>query len=140
VRNALLRLAFILLFPTIAATSAQSPERFDSGPYKGFTRSPTEHILDPIRTPIKVRSIRGVIKNPGGEPLPEVIIEIRDGTGNVRGVQTNERGEFRMPNVAIGKYDFKFTKNGFQSIVGTIEVSKSAPRKSRIVLEMEVGV
>jgi len=45
-----------------------------------------------------------------------------------------------MPNVAIGTYDFKFTKNGFQSIVGTIEVTKSVPRKSRIALEMEVGV
>jgi len=87
-----------------------------------------------------VRSIRGVIKIPDGEPLPEVIIEIRDGAGNVRGVQTKERGEFRMPNVAIGTYDFKFTKNGFQSIVGTIEVSKSAPRRIRIALEMKLGV
>jgi hypothetical protein len=87
-----------------------------------------------------VRSVRGSIKNPAGEPLPEVIIEIRDSAGKVSGVQTNEQGEFRMPHVAIGAYDFKFTKNGFQSIVGTIEVSKSAPRKDRIVFEMKLGV
>lgn len=87
-----------------------------------------------------MRSVRGSIRNPTGQPLPEVIIEIRNSAGKVSGVQTNERGEFRMPHVAIGTYDFKFTKNGFQSIVGTIEVSKSVPRKDRIVFEMKPGV
>jgi hypothetical protein len=120
--------------------SAQKIQRCESGPYKGFTRSPSEHLLDEIRTVVKVRSVRGSIKNPAGEPLLEVIIEIRDSAGKVSGVQTNERGEFRMSHVAIGTYDFKFTKNGFQSIVGKIEVSKSAPRKDRIVFEMKPGV
>src|ERR1700720_3332102 len=75
VRNTLCKLVLILLFPASCLVSAQKIQRCESGPYKGFTRSPTEHILDEIRTPIKVRSIRGVIKNPGGEPLSEVIVE-----------------------------------------------------------------
>ena len=45
-----------------------------------------------------------------------------------------------MPNLPVGIYDFKFTKNGFQSIVGKIELSKAAPRKSRIILGMKLGV
>jgi hypothetical protein len=140
VRNTVLRLAFILLFPTLAATSAQSPERFDSGPYKGFTKSPTEWYIEDLPEPLRVRSVQGsIIRLNSVDALDGVVFEIRDESGTVRAGVSDSRGRFRIRGVPNGTYRFKATKNGFSSIVGTVVVVKTVAKKSTITLYMAVG-
>jgi hypothetical protein len=130
----LLILCFALAKPAFAQ------DRFDSGPNKGFTQSPTEHIIVEIDSPFVVRVVRGFIKNPQGYGLPEVTFEIRDESGRIRGVKTDEMGKFKVSEIAPGTYSFKATKDGFQSVVGKIVVAKKSNHKASIQLTMPLGV
>lgn len=108
----------------------------------GFTLSPSEHSIDLWDMPFEVASVQGVALNPGGlEPeLPSLLFEIR-GPGNskkIRRATTKDDGRFKIDAVPPGTYTFKATCYGFGSIVGTIVVSKSAPKSNAIKLLMHV--
>jgi hypothetical protein len=133
-------LVFILTLPTIVLYSAQKPERFESGPEKGFLMSPTEHIIVELPEPLNVRSVGGSILDPHRDGLPDVVFEIRDESGTIRAGVSDSHGRFHMRGVPNGTYRFKATKNGFQSIVGTIVVTKRASRKTTVALQMNLGV
>ena len=48
-------------------------------------------------------------------------------------------GRFAISHVPEGTYTFKATKDGFQSVVGTLIVSKKADRQKTIRIEMTIG-
>ncbi|MCL6566971.1 MAG: carboxypeptidase-like regulatory domain-containing protein [Acidobacteriia bacterium] len=126
----------------IAVTCA-AQERFQSGELKGFTKSPTEHIITRIDDPITVSSVRGLVVFSGkDEPLKDVLFEIR-GPGNqerIRAAKTGSDGRFKIGRVPEGIYTFKATRDGFQSVVGTLIVSKRTDRRQTIKIEMPLGV
>lgn len=132
----------ILLFCLMyfgAQTHAQ--KGFDYSKLHEFTKSPTEHIINELEHPIEVRSVRGFITYSGGHPLANAIFEIREKSSDaVRKTITNGHGRFSIRRVAEGIYDFKATLDGFQSVVGTIVVSKQAGHTAKIHIEMHVGV
>ena len=109
-----------------------------------FTKSPTEHIINRLEQPFVVRSVKGVIIRKEGyrEPLPEVLFEIQgpDTDRKIRRATTDEHGRFRMGHVPMGTYKFKAILTGFQSVMGTITVSKKAGKTAEIKIEMPVGV
>jgi hypothetical protein len=140
VRRAFLKLTFILLSPALTVSYAQTPERFDSGPYKGFIKSPTEHAIVELPDAIDVRSIQGSMKDPHNDALFDVSFEIRDETGTIRTGVSNSKGRFNIRGVPKGTYRFKATKDGFQSIVGTVVVNKTAPKNNTITLQLQLGV
>jgi len=93
--------------------------------------------------PITVSAVRGtvVFKGDGG-PLREVSFEIR-GPGEserIRAAKSDSAGRFINSRVPEGTYTFKATKDGFQSVVGTLIVSKKADHQKTIRIEMQVGV
>jgi Carboxypeptidase regulatory-like domain len=110
-----------------------------------FTKSPTEHIINQIEQPFVVRSIKGIVsrKTEGPtEPLAKVLFEIQGpGTDRkIRRTSTDEKGRFKMGNVPEGTYRFKATLNGFQSVMGTITVSKEALKTDELKIAMPIGV
>jgi hypothetical protein len=131
------------VFVLLIATCCPAQQRFTDGELKGFTKSPTEHIIARIDEPIKVFSIRGKILPKGNpESLKEVVFEIR-GPGSsqrIRATKSRGDGTFRMQSVPEGTYLFKATRDGFQSVVGTLVVSKKADRQATITIEMPFGV
>jgi Carboxypeptidase regulatory-like domain len=131
----------LLLCVLAIAVSSASQEK---GKYAGFTKSPTEHIINELKQPFEVESIRGVVTREEGEqePLQNVLVEIK-GSGDhdkIRRAKTDEHGQFKISHVPAGTYTFKTTLNGFQSVVGTIIVSKKAAKDSRIKIAMLIGV
>jgi len=122
------------------ARSSSAEDRFVSGPHKGFKRSATEHIITEIAKPIEMQSVHGVITDPAGEPLPDADFEIRSASGRVRGTRSDKSGKFWISGAAAATYRFKATKDGFQSIIGTIVVAKTASKKSAVILAMKLGV
>ncbi|MFZ0980961.1 MAG: prealbumin-like fold domain-containing protein [Candidatus Acidiferrales bacterium] len=110
-----------------------------------FTQSPTEHIIDRIDQPFVVRSVKGVIgRRTDGPPLAlqGVLFEIQ-GPGAERKIvraTTDKNGRFRIGHVPAGIYKFKATLNGFQSVMGTITVSKDASKLDEIEIAMPIGV
>jgi Carboxypeptidase regulatory-like domain len=109
-----------------------------------FSKSPTEHIIVRIEQPFVVRSVNGLINREQrkDEPLTGVLFEIQ-GPGNERKIRqatTDEHGRFRMGRVPLGTYQFKATIDGFQSVMGTVVVSKGAAQKGEVKIEMRVGV
>jgi len=109
----------------------------------GFTKSATEHEIVVIEQPFVVRSVRGLIgfKNHPGEPLPEVLFEMigPDNSREVRHGTSDRNGNFKIGHVPQGSYKFKATRSGFSSVVGTVQVSKTADRVNQIRIDMSIG-
>ena len=116
----------------------------DKGILGDFTRSPTEHIINQIDQPFNVRTVRGTIRRAVGDagPLPDVLFEIQ-GPGadkQIRRATADKNGRFKIGRVPAGTYRFKATLDGFQSVMGTVIVSKEAARANQINLKMQIGV
>lgn len=122
------------------ASFCPAQERFDTGWLKGFTKSPTEHIIDESEGPFTVPSVRGVALDPSGAGMAGAVVEIRDETGRIRGTNTNRNGTFRFGGVPRGRYKFKVTMNGFQSVVGDVVVTKKSRNAEQMKITMKVGV
>jgi hypothetical protein len=125
------------------ALSITSQDRFESGELKGFTKSSTEHIISRLDHPVTVLSVRGtIIFKSRDEPMKDVLFEIRGpGTAErIRASRTDTKGRFSISRVPEGQYCFKATERGYQSVVGTVIVSKKADRQTRIKIEMSPGV
>ena len=108
-----------------------------------FTKSPTEHIIVFLDEAFVVRSVEGVIRTERGpdDPLSDVLLELQ-GPGSdkrIRSTRTDRQGRFQMRRVPNGTYRFKATLDGFQSVVGTIVVSKKSKIKE-IEIQMPFGV
>ena len=110
-------------------------DRFDSGQMKGFTKSPTEHIVITLEVPITVYAVQGTA-------IGDVIFELRGpGTSEcIRATRSKENGRFKITRVPFGSYIFKATKDGYQSVVGTLILSKEADRRNRVTIKLPVGV
>jgi hypothetical protein len=110
-----------------------------------FTKSPTEHIVIQIEQPFVVQSVKGVISRETSGPaqvLQHVLFEIQgpDPDRRIRRAATDEKGQFKIGHIPFGRYKFKATLNGFQSVTGTIAVSKEAPENNEIKIAMPIGV
>lgn len=128
-----------VLTVTLAAF-CPAQERFETGWLKGFTKSPTEHIIDEPDKPFMLRAVRGVVLDASGAEMDGVVVEIRDEVGRIRGTKTNSKGTFKLSGVSKGTYKFKVTMNGFQSVVGNIIISKKANKTDQMKIAMKVGV
>jgi hypothetical protein len=131
VRSVVLLLLFC--FPILAQTDNLS----------GFMESALEHEITQLDQPLRVSAVNGVIRRKQGDQatLSNVLFEIR-GPGTERTIRhalTDQKGQFKINGLKDGKYTVKATLNGFQSVVGTIELSRKNPH-SQIKIEMPVGV
>jgi len=122
------------------AASCLAQERFETGWLKGFTKSPTEHIIDEPDKPFTVRAVSRVVLDPSGAEMDGVVVEIRDDAGRIRGTKTNRKGAFKLGRVSKGTYKLKVTMDGFRSVVGNVIVSKKANKADHMKIVMNVGV
>ncbi|HEV2467943.1 MAG TPA: carboxypeptidase regulatory-like domain-containing protein [Candidatus Sulfotelmatobacter sp.] len=126
-----------LATPFAWAQTAPPPDLSD------FTKSPTEHIIDQIEDPFRVRTVMGTITTTAGEEgRADVLLEIEGPNDEriVRHTLTDKHGRFKISKLPEGNYRFKATLYGFQSVMGTIIVSKHAPATADIRIEMRPGV
>ena len=59
-------------------------------------------------------SIQGIVKDSSGGVLPGVTVEARNAAGAVQSAVTDEKGEYRFPALAPGRYEVTATLSGFQ--------------------------
>lgn len=136
--------ATLILLMLLSSYPTALQMRFSSGELKGFTKSPTEGVITHLKHPILVREVRGTISRAVGDksPLNGALFELR-GPGNrlaIQSAKTSSDGRFRISGVKPGRYLFKATALGFQSIVGVLVVSSKAHRGCAIELHMRPGV
>jgi len=136
-KSALLALAFL------AASHGWTQDRFASGELKGFTRSPEEHIINYLDSPLTVREVKGsAFIEFSKTPADGVLFELKgpEGLDSIVSTTSKTDGKFRLKHIHPGKYRFKATESGFQSVVGTIIVSPRAAADQVIKIEMKLGV
>jgi hypothetical protein len=110
----------------------------------GFTLAPNEHIVDEIKQPIVVRAVKGKLTNeeggwPDNWPFPK-LFEIRKiGDSTVIQARADEEGNFEILSVPEGRYCFKATVEGWQSVIGIVIVSKKARQTKMISLVLEIA-
>ena len=78
--------------------------RFDDGEFKGFTKSPTEHIINRYERLVEMRSFAGTVVDPSGAPIGGVVVEVR-GPGShetITGAVTDSKGRFRIGRLRKG--------------------------------------
>ena len=133
----------VLLFALAAVLVAQ--DRFTDehdGILRGFTMSPGEHIMNEYEGVPELRTVSGQIVDESGGKCDGALFELRteDPDSPVRGVRTNKDGRFRMLAVRPGVYVFKVTLNGFQSVYGKLKVTRTAPERNTLDIELWLGV
>ncbi len=132
----------LLILLAISSLGQQKPDSKGPGDtFRGFTMSPTEHVINKVDMPFRVRSVEGIVLDPTDIGLPGVLVEIR-GPGDKKVIYktvTAKNGHYRFSHVREGTYAFKTTLNGYQSEYGTIVVSKSANPDARVNLKPHVG-
>ncbi len=113
---------------------------------EGFTLTEAENRIIEIEDAFVVRKIRGWILNYNDieKKWPvrfRVLFELRQSEGNMEIMRTiaDENGYFEIPNVPEGRYCFKATLYGWETIIGTIIVDKKADEKIAIVLNMTMA-
>jgi hypothetical protein len=107
-----------------------------------FTKGAGENRVDTVEDPFRVRAVTGTISTATGDAgRANVLFEI-EGPGDertMRHVLTDRNGHFKIPHLPDGNYRFKATLYGFQSVIGTIIVSKHHPAANDIKIEMRTG-
>jgi hypothetical protein len=94
-----------------------------------------------IGPPFKVRDVHGsILVSANNEPLAGSLFEIRDQSGTSHSATADKAGHFQIRGVPDGTFDFTTTKDGFQSVIGKIVVSKSSRRKALIQISMPIGI
>jgi hypothetical protein len=116
--------------------------RFGDGEFKGFTKSPTEHIINRYEGIVAARTFEGSVFDPTGAPMPGALVEVRGpGTSErIKGTVADKRGQFKIGRLNNGTYAFKITYNGFQSVVGRLQIDSAAERKAPIKITLQLGV
>jgi hypothetical protein len=105
----------------------------------GFLKSPTEHILDERATALIVRLGAGrVVDSAAKEGIPGVILELKY-LGRIRTFRTGREGQLLLRDLREGSYLFKATRDGFQSIVGILKITRGSSEAKAIYLEMNPG-
>jgi hypothetical protein len=90
-----------------------------------------------IQQPFIVREVKGVVLVLYcDDPLPNVLIELRDSGGKFTTTKTDSRGQFKFSKVREGTYTFKAVLDGFPSVVGTVVLQKHAKKSEAIRIEM----
>ncbi len=80
--------------------------------------------------------ITGIVKDPRGNPLPGILVEVKDGEGNpIRAFKTNPLGQFASATpLSNGTYTIDFEDPGKKNRFDTIQFSASG----EIILPIEV--
>ncbi len=90
--------AVLLLCLSVVAVPCLGQERFDSGPFEGFTKSPNEHIIVQLKKPFEVKEVKGFVSDPTGAALSNVLVELKSKDGKIRGTTT--KGCLSLPRSA----------------------------------------
>lgn len=118
----------VVVIPLIGAAFAAlalAQSKFESGEFKGFTRSPTEHIINRLNDTIITSAMTGMVLSIADQnAIIGAIVEVRGLGANeaIRQTVTDNKGRFKIEPLAPGSYVVKVTKDGFQSIVGNLIV------------------
>jgi hypothetical protein len=133
-------LSLLLLF----APFAWAQDRFASGEFKGFTKSPTEGEIVRLDEPVTVRRMTGTVVRSNGDesPIEGVLIELRSPNGSkvIGKAKTGREGKFHVGGIPPGTYVFKATTLGFKSVVGTVVISATARESNVLALHLRPGV
>lgn len=87
-------------------------------------------------TPEFPNLLTGIVKDPRGNPLPNILVEVKDKEGNpVRAFKTNGLGQFASATtLSNGTYDIVFEDTKGQNKFDTIEISATG----EIILPLEI--
>ncbi|MBN2321096.1 MAG: hypothetical protein JXR49_18600 [Acidobacteria bacterium] len=93
-----MRLIGIFLVLPVAILFGQQRFGNDYPKLKGFTISPTEHIMNEYEGVAELREVRGQVIDSSGAAIPDALFEIRrdNPDGRIRGVKTKYDGSFHI--------------------------------------------
>jgi hypothetical protein len=117
-----------------ASTAAEEPQKETK-----FVRNVPQNMGKSVGLPIAPEFpnvITGIIKDPRGNPLPNILVEVKDADGNaVRAFKTNALGQFASAtSLANGDYTIEFEDPAAQNKFDTVGFKANG----EIILPIEV--
>jgi hypothetical protein len=93
-----------------------------------------------VETEASAKSLSGVVKSPGGDALPDALVERVDSDWKNRlaATFTDSAGRFTFSNLREGKYYLKVSKSDFSTLRVNVRLKKRA--KSRLELMLPLGI
>src|SRR5487761_563781 len=93
----------------------------------------------PVVAQLPTATILGVAKDSSGGVLPNVTVTITNvDTGQIRTVKTGDDGEYRVPELPVGRYEVKGEHAGFKIATRT-GITLEVTQQAVINLDFEVG-
>jgi hypothetical protein len=87
-------------------------------------------------------TVSGTLTDEGGEPLPEVVIKVRDSSGEEREVITDAEGRYEVPAMPLGPATLEASATGFEAQSWDVEVVADLPKVAAraLVAKTTIGV
>jgi hypothetical protein len=87
-------------------------------------------------------TVTGTLTDEGGEPLPEVVIKVKDSSGDEREVITDAEGRYEIPAMPMGPASLEASSIGFETQTWEIEVGPDLPPvpARALVAKSSIGV
>ena len=70
--------------------------------------------------------LTGTVRDQTGAVLPGVLVELRAGTATARQTQSDERGQYRFPGLAPGRFEVSFTLVTFATVRRPVTIGSDA--------------
>ncbi|MBO0930436.1 carboxypeptidase-like regulatory domain-containing protein [Fibrella aquatilis] len=85
-----------------------------------------------IAQPVPRATLTGQITNAAdGQPLPFASVYLN---GSTQGTTTNERGQFTLPNVALGSVELVISYTGFSTVRQALRITDTTPKPVAVAL------
>jgi hypothetical protein len=126
----------LLLIVSEATLSANQKSRSRPAP-TDFSYPEASEIVE---TDALAKSLSGVVKRPGGDALPDALVERvgSDWRNRLDATFTDSEGGFAFPGLPKGTYYLKVSRSGFSTLRVMVRLKKRA--KSRLALVLPLGI
>jgi hypothetical protein len=129
-------------FLLLASSAATHAGAADVCTITAFAPQPAEGIVDVRTEPLLVREVAGILRSKAGPWPGEAIVRFelvpQGKSGPFQAIRADQQGRFAI-RARPGRYCFRASAIGWQSIIGPIVVSPTAAPKP-IELTLELGV
>jgi Ca-activated chloride channel family protein len=99
---------------------------------------PSAGFVQAVAAPVQTQTLTGKVVDPANQPIPGVLVELRQG-GVVRQQTTSaEQGDWKFENIAYGDYRVRMTLAGFVTTEVVVKIGEAAPKP--LLVTLKVGV
>jgi Ca-activated chloride channel homolog len=97
-------------------------------PSAGFVRA--------VAAPVQTQTLTGKVVDPANQPIPGVLVELRQGDVVRQQTTSTNQGDWKFENIAHGDYRVRMTLAGFVTTEAVVKIGEAAPKPLLVTLKV----